>query len=240
LAWIYTGHDGTGSCLNFEYGTRAWVDVPAAAYDQGAAGVTFAMWTDFDIRFEPQQFAPPFALFEGTTLRTEAHIPTQFPNPGFPDGAWGPLATWNDTRTGGVQLGTNPRRFSNFGGRWNHWAFVYDDTANAMRMYYNGQLIATNEPNATLPIWSGITVFHLSGRDSGATWGFWSGKLDDFRMYNRALSENEIQWLATDGTKYRNMQSLNREPDELNDDNRINFKDFADFADAWLDQQFWP
>jgi hypothetical protein len=68
---------------------------------------------------------------------------------------------------------------------------------------------------------------------------------------SKALSENEVQWLATDGTGTRNMQVVFVEPDNFNSSNTvtlptgqnvklINFADFAILMQHWLEQGLWP
>lgn len=73
---------------------------------------------------------------------------------------------------------------------WYHLVGVYDSRANQSRLYVNGALQNTQTVPAT---WNstGVTVI---GR---AKWGnpadFWSGLIDDVRIYNRALSATDIR-----------------------------------------------
>jgi hypothetical protein len=60
-----------------------------------------------------------------------------------------------------------------------------------------------------------------------------NGLIDEVRIYNRALSAAEIAWLAG----YTSLVSI---PADLQQDNVINFKDFAKLADSWLEQILWP
>lgn len=84
---------------------------------------------------------------------------------------------------------------------WHHLAFAYDATTSAMTLYVDGVA------NAWKPTWgthgganmdgSKATGFNLGGRpkeDLG--WGrSWKGGLDQFRLYNKALSASEVQAL---------------------------------------------
>ena len=72
---------------------------------------------------------------------------------------------------------------------WSHLAVTYDNTA--LRLYVNGTLVATTAVSGPIPVSTG--VLRMGGN---SIWGEWfSGKLDDVRIYNRALSAGEI---ATD------------------------------------------
>jgi photosystem II stability/assembly factor-like uncharacterized protein len=72
---------------------------------------------------------------------------------------------------------------------WQHVVGVYDNTS--MKLYYNGVLVDnttfgyTNTTAASLPINIGADQF-------GSMSNFFSGSLDDIRIYNRALSDAEI------------------------------------------------
>jgi hypothetical protein len=84
---------------------------------------------------------------------------------------------------------------------WHHLAFVYDAATSKLTLYVDGVA------NANVPQWgthgginldaSKITGIQIGGRpkeDLG--WGrSWTGGLDQFRMYNKALSAAEVQAL---------------------------------------------
>jgi hypothetical protein len=69
-------------------------------------------------------------------------------------------------------------------------------------------------------------------------WEFYVGKIDDFRIYNRALSQAEIGWLGTKGTgnvPFANVSNLKSSTPE-----KISFNDFAILAKDWLTEKTWP
>ena len=74
---------------------------------------------------------------------------------------------------------------------WHHWACTFDATTRARKLYRDGVLVASNTSKG---MFQASGAFNL-GR---ATWneGYFSGALDDMRVYNRALSGTEIQSLA--------------------------------------------
>ena len=105
--------------------------------------------------------------------------------------------------------------------KWVHFALVYDGTAagNEYRLYADGDLIGSK--TRALNTTEG-TTFQI-GR-----WGseFFDGLVDDVRIYNVVLTDVEILGLALRTDLYR--------------DQKIDFKDFAELAAWWLDEQLWP
>ncbi len=117
---------------------------------------------------------------------------------------------------------------SEWSGRWNHWAFTKDVEAGKMQIFLNG-VFYDSRTDANLPI-SGITSFEI-----GNGWyGGYDGLIDDFRIYDYALSQAEVASAATNGTGIFNLPLIT--PIDLNNDNRIDFKDFAILADSWLEK----
>ena len=62
--------------------------------------------------------------------------------------------------------------------------------------------------------------------------------IDEFRIYDYALSQPEIAHAATNGTGIFDQQLIC--PADVNSDNQIDFKDFAILADHWLEEHLWP
>ncbi len=117
-------------------------------------------------------------------------------------------------------------------GRWNHWAFTKDAGTGKMQIFLNG-LLYDSGTDSNSPM-LGITSFEI-----GSGWyGGYDGLIDDFRIYDYALSEAEIVYAATNGTGIFDLPLLLSA--DLNSDNRIDFKDFALLADNWLENHLWP
>jgi len=73
----------------------------------------------------------------------------------------------------------------------------------------------------------------------GTGWyGRYDGLIDDFRIYNYALSQTEAAYIATDGTGIIDVPLVT--PADLFNDKHIDFKDFSIFADSWLENVLWP
>jgi type II secretory pathway component GspD/PulD (secretin) len=103
---------------------------------------------------------------------------------------------WNCGQPGssGYRLTGQHRHQSEWSGRWNHWAFTKDVRAGKMQIFLNGKLFDSHA-SAHSPI-SGITSFEI-----GSGWyGSYDGLIDDFRIYDYALSRSQIVHVATNGT----------------------------------------
>ena len=76
-------------------------------------------------------------------------------------------------------------------GNWHHLAFVQQD--NGGKMYLNGSLDQTDNSNGKVNLLSTIkTYLGYDNRNRGA---YYTGKVDDLKIYSRALSASEIQTL---------------------------------------------
>jgi len=118
---------------------------------------------------------------------------------------------WQITREGKVRLGVagdgkakhadydtpiyfTPERF----GRWTHLAVVFDSENKQVRHYANGELLATAPMRDTAPINLGVAElgnWNDPGHGSTAIRNL-SGAIDEFALYARALSDNEVAGLA--------------------------------------------
>ena len=77
---------------------------------------------------------------------------------------------------------------------WYHFVYIHDNNyvsifLNGVRVFL-GQSPGSLPTNNTLPVW-------LGARPGGGGRHFFNGKLDDICIYNRALTEAEITYLAT-------------------------------------------
>lgn len=136
------------------------------------------------------------------------------------------------------RLAGGHRTKDEWAGRWNHWAFTKDvrigpdGDKGVMRIYRNGVLYDSRS-GTDAPI-EEITSFTV-----GSGWyGGYDGLIDDFRIYDYALSEPEVAYLASDGTgQFLHPNVL---PADLDGSNRVDLADFSMLADQWLGHQFWP
>jgi hypothetical protein len=130
------------------------------------------------------------------------------------------------------QLCGDHRYKAEWTGRWNHWAFTKDFISGKMKIYLNGELL-DSRTSVSSPL-TGISSFEI-----GSGWyGGYDGLMDDFRIYDYALSQPEIAYIVTNGTGVLNVPLFS--PADLFYDNTINFRDFAVLADHWLEENLYP
>jgi len=127
---------------------------------------------------------------------------------------------------------------SEWAGRWNHWAFTKDirvgpeGQKGRMEIYLNGELYDSRTGTDT-PI-DGITSFTI-----GYGWyGYYDGLIDDFQIYDYALSPAEIAYVATGGTGIFPQRPTSAA--DLDSSDRVDIHDFSILADEWLQDGLWP
>ena len=124
-------------------------------------------------------------------------------------------------------------------GQWNHYVFVKHAGQGLMRIYHNGEIAAQNlDAFGVLDgLAAGITKIGVN--EDGV--GHYRGKIDDLRIYDYALSQQEVAYLTLGNTGQLH-QPL--EPVfsiyDLVKDGRINFIDYSVLAEAWLTNSLWP
>ena len=104
------------------------------------------------------------------------------------------FATYHSTQNGDWSSGANAIST----GTWFHVAASYDRSSltNVPSLYVNGTKvtpIAVSSPSGTLPSYTGTGYI---GNSSSGTRG-WEGQIDDLRIYNRLLSDAEVQQLSS-------------------------------------------
>jgi len=122
---------------------------------------------------------------------------------------------------------------------WVHVAGTYD--GNSVRCYINGELAAVNHDANEIVILSQDTNDLAIGSMSDDDRAPFKGTIDDVRVYNYGLSEEEIGYIAADGENIFTVHSVaNLYNDEDLGKRAVNFRDFAVLADGWLEKKLWP
>lgn len=69
----------------------------------------------------------------------------------------------------------------------------------------------------------------------------YTGLLGDFRLYDSALSDEQVGYLASNGTGYVSLVStMNIYDAEAEGSKAVNFKDYALLMASWLEEKLWP
>ena len=129
--------------------------------------------------------------------------------------------TLNRGVTGGTTLAA---------GTWYHVAGVYSE-GNCIRTYVNGLL--DRELATTQILGSSTGTLKMGCEPFTTTAALFNGRIDEVRIYNRALSGVEVVWLAGRTSPF----SI---PADLYQDDVIDFKDLAVLGDSWLEEILWP
>ncbi|MHC4155943.1 MAG: LamG domain-containing protein, partial [Planctomycetota bacterium] len=120
---------------------------------------------------------------------------------------------------------------------WVHIAGTYD--GNEMTSYVNGEVEGTTTPGPN-ELYSDVNDGFVIGGRWGDSSGSFVGEIDDVRVYDYALSQAQVAWVATQGS---GVVLLTSEANLYLDDPNpevVNFKDFARLFDYWGDEQLWP
>jgi hypothetical protein len=76
---------------------------------------------------------------------------------------------------------------------WQHLALTYDQTTHTLAIYRNGSATTSTAPSGALN--TNTTDIWLGG-NPGVGGRYFSGKIDDVRIYSRALTGSEVSQLA--------------------------------------------
>ena len=172
----------TGGGLSFD-GNNDYITLPAAAHPTGSE-VSVAFWSKGEVGL-----AKNYLLHSQAGGRTlTIHLP------------YNGSVTWDVGNGGGSYDRISKSALaSEVEGSWVHWAFTKNATTGFMNIYHNGSLWHSDGGKGMTLATSGnpITNFYLGG--GGSMSHNFEGTIDDFRMYDHALSASEVSALAAMG-----------------------------------------
>jgi hypothetical protein len=182
---------GTGA-LSFN-GTNntngAYINVPASFNAMGATtAVTIAAWVQI-----PNGMDRPWArVFDFNNSSTTGYMfLTTYQNQATPNSVRFAITT--TTNTAEQQISGTARLST---GAWHHMAVVLAAGATYTgTLYVDGAVVGTNTAMTLRPSDIGNTTNNWIGRSAWTPDPYWAGFIDDFRVYNRALSAAEITTL---------------------------------------------
>lgn len=82
-------------------------------------------------------------------------------------------------------------------GQWNHVVLTYDAATNARKIYLNGGAAKASDTSASDFI--GNTALNIGRWIRNGGDQYWTGRIDDLKIYNRALTLEEVDDLAEGG-----------------------------------------
>ncbi|MBN1510019.1 MAG: discoidin domain-containing protein [Sedimentisphaerales bacterium] len=177
------GQAGYGQAMNFD-GTNDYAVLPIGTLLSTLGSSTLAIWVNYaDVGNAWQRI---FDFGTGATVNmflTAENGATMSPRFAITTGSY----TTESLVTAPAALGTG----------WHHLAIVIDAANMTLRLYVDGTSVASG-PTVVLPKDLGVMTQNWLGRSQYTADPFFTGVMDDFRIYNRALSDSEIRYLAGD------------------------------------------
>jgi regulation of enolase protein 1 (concanavalin A-like superfamily) len=179
--WAATGQiDGS---LQFD-GINDNVSLPIGTVIRELSDSTFAIWVNF-----ARIGAATQRIFDfGTGADAYMYL-----TPG--SGGGGGAIQFSITAQGGAAESQLIAPFSLAAG-WHHLAVVIDSISRNMQLYLDGDVVISGLTQ-TLPKDLGNTTQNWLGRSQAGDYTWFTGFLDDFRIYNRVLSQIEIERIMT-------------------------------------------
>jgi hypothetical protein len=168
-----------GGALNFT-GTN-YVDVPADSWSTIKSQATVCFWAYGDPAAQPQAnfifgaFSDPA---NNEARKMSAHVP------------WSDGTIYFDTGGPGYNRINKAGSASDYKGTWTFWTFLKNADTGDQQIYINGVL--WHSGTAMKQTMEGVTKFTIGTKPSLAE-GWYRGMIDDFRLYDAALTLEEIQ-----------------------------------------------
>jgi hypothetical protein len=175
---------GFGKALQFD-GVNDYVDLPIGTLVSTLTSVTISTRVSFDTA-STGSFQRIFDFGTGTTaylfltprVSTNGVIRTAIRN----------------TNSTAESLVNSPAVMST---GWHHVAVVIDGAGKILQLCLDGEVVGSG-PTTVLLSDLGSTTQNWLGRSQWTADGYLAGALDEFRIYNRALSAGEVRYLAGD------------------------------------------
>ncbi|MCK4293455.1 MAG: hypothetical protein KAY65_09680 [Planctomycetes bacterium] len=220
------GRPGYGQAISLD-GTDDYVSLPIGSQIASLGSCSFVSWVDFSNLGDAWQRIFDFGsgtdsyLFLSPRIGTEGAIRFAIK----PSGAGEQIVDTSTWLASG----------------WHHIAVTIDADNTTANVYLDGTVIGANTAVTLTPSDVGATTQNWLGRSQYAADGYYNGLLDDFRIYNYALSHGEILSTAGMGTLYVAVTSPSNVYDlEPATQKKVNFKDYAKLVLMWLEENEWP
>ncbi len=173
-------NSGSNYCL--EFSGDDYVSIPPAAFDQLNDEITISFWNYGNPDLLPMNAYTVEGRDSNNRRVLNLHLP------------WSDDKVYWDCGNSGtnsydrISTAINASQYS---GQWNHWAFTKNANTGEMTIFFNGTVLATqNGKNRTL---GDISRFKIGGRAANELKGDYEGKIDEFRVWDKALTQAEIQ-----------------------------------------------
>lgn len=136
--------------------------------------------------------------------------------------------------------GTHPDKNWRGDGKWHFIAATYEKGVGG-QMWLDGQPYGTNASylSTSFNPWTYGIAIGAGLNKSGSPYQYFGGAIDDVRLYNYSLSQNEIESLFFNGGGFFCINPYANQYD-LDNNCKVDLCDIAEFAKQWLDCGRWP
>ena len=186
--WLYNGPTWrpaggqVGGALEFDGVDDTMEDPQASSYLNGLSAITISLWVKSDVRGKDRGI-----LFTRNPTGSDEELGLRYDKSGAYGGGRRVIkasirTTWGYTQiesTSNVQVTD-----------WQHIAIVWE-SGSSLKLYINGELNALTYDKEG-PVSGTISGVQKLMLGQGTKGRYWDGKIDDVRIYNRVLSEDEI------------------------------------------------
>lgn len=166
------------------------VNVPADAFPAAMNRVTIAFWTYGADELAQKSGTPPVPDKIAAVVDSEDSIQKRLIRVDMPESG---AVKFTATSSGSFQNISKAVTDEELEGSWHHWAFVKDSVTGDMKIYLDGAEWLSKTGKTKVP--ASISKFVIGGRTADNY--YYSGLIDDFRIYDTMLSASAIQQLAT-------------------------------------------
>ncbi|PKL77422.1 MAG: hypothetical protein CVV25_14555, partial [Ignavibacteriae bacterium HGW-Ignavibacteriae-4] len=167
-----------GSENYIQFSEGSYIDVPKKAFADLGKEITIAFWQNGDnIKMPQNSYA-----FEGVNSKGQRVVNSHLP---WSNGQ----VYWDAGNAGGSydrisKQATGPQ----FKGEWNYWTFTKNTESGDMKIYLNGE--EWHSGTALTRGFDDIEIFKIASNATG--YGRYDGSMDNFAVWNRVLTANEI------------------------------------------------
>jgi hypothetical protein len=181
-----SGPAGYGRAMKFD-GANDYVQLPIGPAIAAMDDITVACWADFSNLGGSWQRLWDFGVTPeaGTDPNIYMFVTPRYAGNGQPR-----FAIMTQT-----VAETNVTAPENLPSGWHHIAASIDSSTMTMKLYQDGKLVAEG-PTEILPSDLGATDRNYIGKSQWTADAYYRGSIDEFRIYNRALSIAELCFLA--------------------------------------------